>query len=126
MKYGFEIDSYVVMPEHVHLLVSDPARGDLSLVMQALKVSVARRMRLRPFWQHRFYDFNVFTDEERVEIGGTFIAIPIRAIWSRTRRSGPGRAIGAGLMARRASSRLSRRVRLRNDKDTGATVVSER
>ncbi len=24
-------------------------------------------MRLRPFWQHRFYDFNVFTDEKRVE-----------------------------------------------------------
>ncbi len=66
-KYEFKIDSYVVMPEHVHLLVSEPARGDLSVVMQALKVSVARRMRPRPFWQHRFYDFNVFTDEKRVE-----------------------------------------------------------
>ncbi|MFP5231518.1 MAG: transposase [Acidobacteriota bacterium] len=42
------------MPEHVHLLVSEPARGNLSGVMQALKLSVARRMQARPFRQHRF------------------------------------------------------------------------
>jgi hypothetical protein len=23
-KYGFQIDSYIVMPEHIHLLVSEP------------------------------------------------------------------------------------------------------
>ncbi len=66
-KYGFKIDCYLVMPEHVHLLVNEPTRGDLSAAMQALKISVASRMRPRPSWQHRFYDFNVFTDEKRVE-----------------------------------------------------------
>jgi len=25
-KYGFQIDSYVVMPEHIHLLVSEPQK----------------------------------------------------------------------------------------------------
>ena len=66
-KYGFRIDSYVVMPEHIHLLVSEPTRGDLSAAMQGLKISVARRMEARPFWQDQSYNFNVFTDEKRVE-----------------------------------------------------------
>lgn len=44
-----------------------PARGDPSVVMQALKISAARRMRLRPFWQHRFYGLNVFTGGKRAE-----------------------------------------------------------
>ncbi len=66
-KYGFRISSYVVMPEHIRLLVSEPARGDLSRFMQGLKISVARSMQPHPFWQHRFYDFNVFTDEKRLE-----------------------------------------------------------
>jgi len=43
-KYGFSVDSYVVMPEHVHLLVSEPKEVTLSVVMQALKISVARGM----------------------------------------------------------------------------------
>jgi len=66
-KYQFSIDSYVVMPEHVHLLVSEPKDATLSVAMQALKISVARRSKPRPFWQRRFYDFNVYTDEKRLE-----------------------------------------------------------
>ena len=37
-KYGFTIDSYVVMPEHVHLLVSEPRNATLSVALQALKI----------------------------------------------------------------------------------------
>ncbi|MBW4038170.1 MAG: transposase [Acidobacteria bacterium] len=66
-SYGFTVDAYVVMPEHVHLLLSEPSRSNLSVVLQALKISVARTMTPRPFWQHRFYDFNVFTDAKRIE-----------------------------------------------------------
>jgi putative transposase len=66
-KYQFTIDSYVVMPEHVHLLVSEPKDVTLSVVMQALKISVSRRSVPRPFWQPRFYDFNVYTDQKRLE-----------------------------------------------------------
>lgn len=66
-KYAFTVDAYVVMPEHVHLLVSEPATKTLSVVLQALKISVARKMTPRPFWQPRFYDFNVFTPEKRIE-----------------------------------------------------------
>ena len=55
------------MPEHVHLLLSEPETKNLSVALQALKLSVARRTVPRPFWQRRFYDFNVYTDEKRIE-----------------------------------------------------------
>jgi putative transposase len=35
--YGFFVTGYVVMPEHVHLLLSEPERGRLSRVIQMLK-----------------------------------------------------------------------------------------
>jgi putative transposase len=85
--YRFVVVGYVVMPEHVHLLFSEPERGDPSVVMKVLKQSFARRLlaRLREnadprrsslwdtalteghIWQHRFYDFVVFTEKKRVE-----------------------------------------------------------
>jgi len=57
----------VVMPEHVHLLVSEPAKGKLAVGLQALKLSVAKRAGQRPFWQARYYDFNVFAAAKRFE-----------------------------------------------------------
>ena len=39
----------------------------LSKALQALKISVSRRLKERPFWQTRYYDFNVFTHNKRVE-----------------------------------------------------------
>lgn len=69
--YGFYICGYVVMPEHVHLLVSEPERGPLCTAIQMLKQNVARSLpRLvadRRFWQTRYYDFNVWSEEKRIE-----------------------------------------------------------
>jgi putative transposase len=68
--YGFYVCGYVVMPAHVHLLVSEPERGALSLALQMLKQNVARELRLpegSPFWQPRYYDFNVWSEAKRVE-----------------------------------------------------------
>jgi len=67
LRYHFIVTGYVVMPEHVHLLVSEPLKGTLARALQALKLSVAVQRRERPFWQRRYYDFNVFTEEKRVE-----------------------------------------------------------
>ena len=66
-NYCFEVLGYVVMPEHVHLLVSEPLDHEtpLSKGLQALKISVAMRVNARPFWQRRCYDFNVFTHNKR-------------------------------------------------------------
>jgi putative transposase len=61
---------YVVMPEHVHLLVNEPERGTLAQAMQSLKQGVARRLALRaaePFWQARYYDFNVWSEFKFME-----------------------------------------------------------
>jgi len=66
-RYEFQVVGYMVMPEHVHLLVSEPGRGALAVSIQALKLSVARRSAHSPFWQARYYDFNVFTEGKRAE-----------------------------------------------------------
>jgi putative transposase len=58
------------MPEHVHMLVNEPEQGSLSQVMQSLKQSVARTLALRaadPFWQARYYDFNVWSEHKFIE-----------------------------------------------------------
>jgi putative transposase len=87
-EYAFGLVGYVVMPEHVHLLVSEPKKGTPSTVLQMLKQRVSRKMRqkkrgygipqvrlpfleagevLPQFWQSRFYDFNVYTERKRRE-----------------------------------------------------------
>ena len=86
-RYHFAVVGYVVMPEHVHLLISEPTRGNPSRVMQAIKQGFARRLlgRLRKaqhrqqlalwsrpvergrIWQPRFYDFVVYLEKKRVE-----------------------------------------------------------
>ena len=68
--YGLWVYGYAVMPEHVHLLVSEPERDTVARAMQSLKQSVARRLALRaadPFWQPRYYDFNVWSEMKFVE-----------------------------------------------------------
>jgi len=49
LRYLFVVAGYVVMPEHVHLLVNEPARGLLSKSIQAIKLSVSMRSLERPF-----------------------------------------------------------------------------
>jgi len=44
-EYGFLLLGYVVMPEHVHLLLSEPRRGTPSTVLQMLKQRVSHKMR---------------------------------------------------------------------------------
>jgi len=66
-RYRLAVLGYVVMPEHVHLLVSEPARGTLARTIQALKLSVAVRCTPRPFWQARYYDFNTHSAKKVTE-----------------------------------------------------------
>jgi putative transposase len=72
-KYEFLVYGYVVMPEHVHLLVSEPDVGVLATAIQALKISAARQAIKfgagdeGTFWQTRYYDHNVRTYESFVE-----------------------------------------------------------
>jgi putative transposase len=43
-RYQFAVVGYVIMPEHFHVLMSEPQEGDPSTVMQAIKISYARRV----------------------------------------------------------------------------------
>jgi putative transposase len=60
LRFEMRIYGYVVMPEHVHLLVSEPAPETLAAAMHFLKLSFTKRLR-RPgsFWQKRYYDRNL-------------------------------------------------------------------
>ena len=84
-RYQWVVLGYVVMPEHVHLLVSEPPQRALLTAMQALKLSFARRVlaeqrrqrrsaqtnlfehSMQRVWQPRYYDFNVCTGRKRIE-----------------------------------------------------------
>jgi putative transposase len=85
-RYRFVVVGYVVMPEHIHLLLTEPETGTTSTVMQVLKQRTAgallpKRKRRNPrqrnlfgdepkrraFWQARSYDFNVWTTKKRAE-----------------------------------------------------------
>ena len=71
-RYGFAVIGYVVMPEHVHLLISEPLVGDPSKVIQAVKLGVSRRLAAEgefsgQFWQRRFYDFNLWSQRKECE-----------------------------------------------------------
>ena len=66
--YDFFVVGYVIMPEHVHLLISEPEKGALSTAIQSIKQSVTRNMNwVGHFWQARYYDFNVYSEKKRIE-----------------------------------------------------------
>jgi putative transposase len=80
-RWEFPLIGYVVMPEHIHLLMGEPRKGDPSKVLQVLKQKTSRILRAKRrrsagqlslrfadaqvesghFWQRRFYDFNVWS-----------------------------------------------------------------
>jgi len=82
-RYRFVVVGYVVMPEHFHLLISEPEVGDPSVVMKVVKERFARRVHRggrsktqlgfwpeadeARIWQKRFYDFNVWSERKRIE-----------------------------------------------------------
>jgi putative transposase len=65
-RFALCIYGYVVMPEHVHLLVNEPKQASLADAIHFLKLSFAKQLRSRgsavepgSFWQKRYYDRNV-------------------------------------------------------------------
>ncbi len=83
-RYKFLLVGYVVMPNHVHLLISESLQATPSMVLKVLKQRVSRDVRkqkriasgqlrlpftksgegLPRFWQPRFYDFNVWSKKK--------------------------------------------------------------
>jgi putative transposase len=67
--FKLRVYAYVIMPEHVHLLLSEPERGALADALKSLKQGVSRRLigGAEHFWQKRYYDFNVRNYPQFVE-----------------------------------------------------------
>ncbi|HEV3512839.1 MAG TPA: transposase [Candidatus Sulfotelmatobacter sp.] len=68
--YGCAIAGYVIMPEHVHLLIGEPERKQLSVALQMLKQITSHKLGrndLPRFWQVRYYDFPVWSESKRIE-----------------------------------------------------------
>jgi putative transposase len=103
-RYQFVVAGYVIMPEHIHLLISEPQEKNPSTVVQALKLGFARRVLAqgkrrgdptqtalfdhlpRHIWQKRFYDFNFWTEHKRIE--------KLRCMQSQSGATRPGRVTG--------------------------------
>jgi putative transposase len=66
IKHSFHVLGYVVMPDHVHLLLSEPEENPLSVPIQVIKQRFSRTRSEEYVWESRYYDFNVRTDDKRV------------------------------------------------------------
>ncbi|HEY2860142.1 MAG TPA: transposase [Terracidiphilus sp.] len=69
-RHQARVYSYVLMPEHIHLLVNEPPRILLDQFLKAFKQITSRRLRgeREKFWQDRYYDSNVYGRKARSEV----------------------------------------------------------
>jgi putative transposase len=68
-SFRLQVYGYVVMPEHVHLLLSEPPQDTLADALKSLKQGVSLRLigDADHFWQKRYYDFNIRNYPQFVE-----------------------------------------------------------
>jgi len=98
-RYGFALVGYVIMPEHMHLLINESPTLKPETVIQVFKQRVSRRIRgkkravkaqlelafpgeeagLRRFWQRRYFDLNVYTKAKVAEKLHYMHANPVKA-----------------------------------------------
>lgn len=57
------------MPNHVHLLLSEPKRHTLSATLNVLKAETSKHLKgdRKQFWQVRYYDFSILTTGKQRE-----------------------------------------------------------
>jgi putative transposase len=62
--------AYVLMPEHVHLLINEPPFAVLAQILKALKQTSSRRLKgdHARFWQDRYFDRNIRGEAARSEV----------------------------------------------------------
>ncbi len=70
-EMGFALLAYVIMPDHIHLIVVPTTGASLSVVMQGIKGRFARIWNERAgckgtMWQPRFYESGVRTESQLV------------------------------------------------------------
>ena len=106
-KYGFALIGYVIIPDHLHLLVwwdkEEKPNLSISKVMNSIKTMTAKRIKRRLFyngdikymgrltdvgqltrrpfrlWQPGFYDFNIYSEEKFLEKLNYIHSNPVKA-----------------------------------------------
>ena len=102
-RHRFHVFGYVPMPEHVHLLLSEPKHGKREDTFRALKTQTSRKLKgeHRQFWQVRYHDFNVLTHAKFIEKLRYLHRNPGKTVWSLSRKIGNGVVTAIGSPANR-------------------------
>jgi putative transposase len=113
LRYQFRVYGFVLMLEHVHLLLSEPERGTLARALQSVKSASARVARrvdakvadaAQHFWQIRYYDrymrdFGEFSEKlrylHRNPVKRGLCAAPEQWRWSSFRHYIDGSDVGS-------------------------------
>jgi putative transposase len=69
-RHQARIYAYVLMPEHVHLLINEPPSILLAQLLKALKQTTSRKLKKdgKQFWQKRYFDRNIRGEAARSEV----------------------------------------------------------
>jgi len=69
-RHQARVYAYVLMPEHVHLLINEPPSILLAQFLKAVKQIASRKLRgsREKFWQERYFDRNVHGEAARSEV----------------------------------------------------------
>jgi len=98
-RFNFALVGYVLMPDHLHLLISEPPGSTPAKAIQVFKQRVSRKLRgkkrraksqltlpfpeqpsnPRRFWQRRYHDFNVYSRRKLREKLDYMHANPVNA-----------------------------------------------
>jgi putative transposase len=78
-RHQARIYAYVLMPEHMHLLINEPPAILLAQSLKALKQVTSRKLRgpHEKFWQDRYYDSNVHGEKARSAVIGHIRRNPV-------------------------------------------------
>ena len=69
-RHQARIYAYVLMPEHVHLLINEPPSILLAQFLKAVKQTTSRKLKgdREQFWQDRYFDRNIHGESARSEV----------------------------------------------------------
>jgi len=69
-RHHVRVYAYVLMPEHVHLLINEPEAILVAQFLKVVKQMTSRKLKgeREKFWQERYYDSKVHGEDERSEV----------------------------------------------------------
>ncbi len=120
-KFGLRVYAFVLMPDHVHLLVSEPGTSALAAAVQSFEISSSKSSSAErtldgitsPLWQKRYHDRNVRDHGEFLEKMQYILRNPVRRglcaspeewRWSSFNHYAAGQHVGVEIESERTAS----------------------